>query len=286
MSESRIARSPRQLRDEVEALIRDDLIGPIGGPVEELYDAPVDRYLLGLLAPRFGPQAKTSGTDNGADAERDGDDSIAADALPEDDLADAGITADSGEEGTVEDRPPAADQLVPSSFGLTFALADDCRELTIEASWGAYARHTSAEKLDRELKPARVWRRRECAGTKTVAVAGPGPIQPFSPDPQEPEVVVRGLVRERDGHRLVSLFLVNGQLSDGGRAVPRWLCQASLSVADPDGMAVFVRRAIDAVALATAIDRDELAGLGMPFRSNVELVVEPGVGVHDTEAPG
>jgi hypothetical protein len=34
-------------------LIRDDLIGPIGGPEEELRDPPVDRYLLGLLAPRF-----------------------------------------------------------------------------------------------------------------------------------------------------------------------------------------------------------------------------------------
>jgi len=284
VSESRIARSPRRLRDEVESLIRDDLIGPIGGPVEELYDAPVDRYLLGLLAPRFGPRPGSTG--DGAGAERDGDDSIAADALPEDDLADAGITADSGEEGTVEDRPPAADQLVPSSFGLTFALADDCRELRIEASWGAYALSTSAEKLDRDLKPARVWRRRECGGAKTVAVGGPGPIQPFSPDHQEPEVVVRGLVRERDGHRLVSLFLVNGQLSDGGRAVPRWLCQASLGVAHPDGMAVFVRRAIDAVALAPAIDRDELAGLEMQFRSSVELAVGHGVGVHATEAPG
>ena len=54
MSESRVAKTPRQLRDEVEQLIRDDLIGPLGGAEEELHDPPVDRYLLGLLAPRFG----------------------------------------------------------------------------------------------------------------------------------------------------------------------------------------------------------------------------------------
>ena len=53
MSELRLARSARELRDEMEELIRDDLIGPIGGPEEELDDAPVDRYVLGLLAPRF-----------------------------------------------------------------------------------------------------------------------------------------------------------------------------------------------------------------------------------------
>ena len=280
VSESRIARSPRELRDELEGLIRDDLIGPIGGPEEELRDPPVDRYLLGLLAPRFSfgkpPAAPPAGGDE------DGDDSIAADALPEDELAEGGTTADSGEEGTVEDRPPAVDQLLPSAFGLTFAIEDACRELSVVASWGAYARHTSEEKLDHDGRPARVWRRRQCGGAQTVAIGGPGPLEPFTPDPAEPEVVVRGMVRERNGHRLVSLFLVNGQLSDGGRSVARWLCQASLVVEEPNGRAVFVRRPIDSVALAPAVDRDELAGLEMLYRDSVELAVGHGVGVEAT----
>ena len=109
-------------------MIRDDLIGPIGGPEEELHDPPVDRYLLGLLAPRFsfGSSPGTAAGDGDED-----DDSIAAEALPEDELAEGGITADLGEEGTVEDRPPAVDQLVPSAFGLTFAIDGDCRELRV-----------------------------------------------------------------------------------------------------------------------------------------------------------
>ena len=283
VSESRIAKSPRQLRDEVEELIRDDLIGPLGGPEEELREAPVDRYLLALLAPRFKLDG-ASKTWTGHESPDEDEQTIAADALPEDGLAEGGLTSDSGEEGTVEDRPPAVDQLVPSAFGLTFALDDDCHELRIEASWGAYARHTSEEKLDRDDRPARVWRRRQCGGEKTIAVGSPGPLKPFSPDPDEPEVVVCGLVRERGGHRLVSLFLVNGQLSDGGRSVPRWLCQASLRVEHPDGLPVFVRRPIDAVALAPAVDRDELAGLEMQYRTSVELVVGHGVGVEATEA--
>lgn len=285
VSESRVAKTPRQLRAEVEQLIRDDLIGPLGGVEEELHDPPVDRYLLGLLAPRFGfdrPAAASQASEAVNDA--DEEDPIAADAQPDDALA-AG-TFDSGAEGTAEDRPPAADQLVPSAFGLTFAVDAGSSELVVEASWGAYARHTSDEKLDRDGKPARVWRRQACGGDVRVAVGEAGAIGPLVPDEAEPEVVVRGIVRERDGHCLVSLFLVNGQVSDGGRSVQRWLCQAHLDVKVADGSPVFVRRQIDAVSLAPAVDRVELAGLEMQYRANVELAVGHGVGVQVTEAEG
>jgi hypothetical protein len=279
MSEMRIAKSPRELRDEVEALIRDDLIGPLGGAEEELHDAPVDRYLLGLLAPRFALGQAASGSAASGD-----EDPIEADAQPEDELAGGGITADSGEEGTAEDRPPAVDQLIPSAFGMTFAIDDECDALRVEASWGAYARHTSEEKLDWDNKPARVWRRRPRGGANRISISRAGAIAPFVPDEAEPEVIVRGLVRERHGHRLVSLFLVNGQVGGGGRSVEGWLCQASLSVEDPDGRPVFVRRRIDTVAMAPAIDREELAGLEMQYRASVELAVGHGVGVQVSEA--
>ena len=280
MSDARLARSPRELRDELEELIRDDLIGPLGGPEEELEDAPVDRYVLGLLAPRF-----TFGA--GANAEPDADDEpIAAELVPEDDLADGGMTQDFGEEGTVEERPPAVEQLVPSSFGLTFALDAGCDALQVSASWGAYTRQTSEHWLDRQGKPARVWQRRACGGTRRIAIGGAGALGPLTLDDGEAEVVVRGIVRERGGHRLVSLFLINEQLGDGGRSVSRWLCQAQLSVEHPDAEPVFVRRSLDAVAQAPEIDRAELAGLEMQYRTSVELVVGHGVGVEATEAPG
>ena len=284
MPESQLKKSPRELRDELEALIRDDLIGPIGGPEEELPEAPVDRYVLGMLAPRFRfgsplPAAPAGGGD-------EDDDSIAFDVLPEDDLADGGIMADEGEDGRAEDRPPALDQLVPSAFGLTFALDSDCQELRVRASWGAYSKATSDERLDRDGKPQRVWRRRQCGGAETIKIAGPGALASFAPDPAESEVVVRGLVRDRGGQRLVSLFLINGQFSDGGRSVPRWLCQASLAVEHPAGESVFVRRTIDAIGLAPEVDRAELTGLEMLYRDTVELAVGHGVGVQATLAPG
>ena len=272
----RLARTPRELRDEVEQLIRDDLVGPVGGEVEELALAPVDAYLLGLLAPRL------SHAHGGSPRDDDDDDNAAADELPEDGLATGGVTADSGEEGTAEDRPAAVDQLVPSAFGLTFALEAGCTSLLVDARWGAYSRATSDEKLDYEGRPARVWKRRGCGGEQPVEIPPSGVIDPYRPDPEEPEVIVHGLVRERGAHRLVTLFLNNMQQADGGRSVERWLAQSSLAVRAADGTPVFIRRSIDAVALAPAVDQEELAGLEMLFRDAVELAVGHGVAVETT----
>ena len=290
MPDAGMEKSPRELRAEVEQLVRDDLIGPLGGEEEELPEAPIDRYLLGLLAPRFSLEPPGPGDRRGAPpSEGEEADSIKADALPDDGLAEAGMTADSGEEGTVEDRPPAADQLVPSAFGLTFAVEAGCGELEVEAAWGAYARQTSEEKLDREGRPARIWRREPRGGTVRIAVGKAGSIPAAAPDPDEPDVVVRGIVRQRGEHRLVSLFLVNGQRTGGGRSVPLWLCQASLTVAAGDGSAPFVSREIDHAGLTPEIDREELAGLDMQYRSCVELAIGHGIGVEvdeDGAAPG
>ncbi len=285
MSETVVRKTPRELRAEVEQLMRDDLIGPLGGPEEELRDPPVDQYLLGLLSPRRTLDAASQASNaNGAPALED-EDPIAADALPDDDLAGGTIKWDTGAEGTAEDRPPSAEQLVPSAFGLTFAVDADCVELAIDASWGAYSQQTSEEKRDHNDRPARVWRRRPCGGRVVVRVGRPGAIKPLKLDANEPQVVVRGIVREREGHRLVSLFLVNEQVSPGKRAVPLWLCQSALAVTAVDDRPVFVRRRIDAIGLAPAVDREEIAGLEMQYRSSIELAVGHGVGVHVTEAP-
>src|SRR3954467_8026338 len=108
MSET-LARTPRELRAEVEALIRDDLVGPLGGEEEELLEAPVDQYLLGLLAPRYShDRVGQPPRDDGEDPDEDAG---ATDELPEDDFAAGGVTADNGEEGTAEARPAAIDQL-------------------------------------------------------------------------------------------------------------------------------------------------------------------------------
>ena len=158
----------------------------------------------------------------------------------------------------------------------------------VDASWGAYSRHTSEEKLDRDGRPARVWRRRQCGGD------GPDRGRPSGRDraarPRRGRAggaSCAGIVRERDGHRLVSLFLVNEQVADGGRSVPRWLCQAQLAVAAPGRR----RRCscgaqIDAIGLAPAVDRWSSPAWRCSTAASVELAVGHGVGVEVDRGSG
>lgn len=264
--------------------MRDDLIGPKGGPAEELADPPIDVYLLGMLAPRFSGSSGAPRSDDVSLEMGDPDGTVAADALPEDDLASGAGAYDSIDEGTADDRPPAVDQLVPSAFGLTFAVASGIHELEVSASWGAYSRQASETIHDALDKPAKVWKRNQRGGSATIRLTGHGAIEPVVVDEGFREVIVRGLVRVRDGHRLVSLFLVNEQQAVR-RDVPLWLCQAQLSVRAPDGAPAFERRAIDVTALTPEVDRQELAGLEMQYRSTVELAVGHGIGVEAVEAP-
>lgn len=52
MADALVSPSPLQLRAELEALVRDDLLGPKYGSEEELTERVRDRYIIGLVAPR------------------------------------------------------------------------------------------------------------------------------------------------------------------------------------------------------------------------------------------
>jgi hypothetical protein len=45
--------SPTKIREELERMVLKDLLGPVGGPQEEIDEPSVrDRYLVGMLAPK------------------------------------------------------------------------------------------------------------------------------------------------------------------------------------------------------------------------------------------
>ncbi len=45
--------APMKIREELERMVLNDLIGPVSGPDEEIAEPSVrDRYLVGMLAPR------------------------------------------------------------------------------------------------------------------------------------------------------------------------------------------------------------------------------------------
>src|SRR5438067_3511909 len=74
--------SPMQLRDLLEEMVVADLLGPAGGPTEDVDERTVrDRYLVGVLAPRRQRDESAAGKD--AEAEEDEFPPVIADELPE-----------------------------------------------------------------------------------------------------------------------------------------------------------------------------------------------------------
>src|SRR4051794_35002022 len=112
--------SPRAIRDELEQMVLKDLLGPVGGPEEEVDEPSVrDRYLVGLLAPKR------------------------QELSPEefDELPDGGSAP--VEDGSAETSSPSSKTMFPSSFGLTFCAGLDAESLQISVHWGHYHRDRS-----------------------------------------------------------------------------------------------------------------------------------------------
>ena len=135
--------TPYQIRQELEAKIIKDLLGPAGGPEEEIDEGKVsDRYLVGLLAPQ----------------KRDNTAPI-AEEQPElqEPLEVAGT--ETIEDGKSDRSSPASKTIFPSSFGMTFCVSSEAEAICITAGWGQYER-TKSEYLETDKgNPKTVWKR-------------------------------------------------------------------------------------------------------------------------------
>ena len=179
--------SPTKIREELERMVLKDLLGPVGGPEEEIDEPSVrDRYLVGMLAPKR------------------------QELSPEefDELPQGG--SGSAEDGTAETTSPATKTMFPSSFGMTFCVGLDTQALQITARWGHYHRDRSEHLATPGGEKKVVWKR-----SQREAVSEPIPLTAgrlnWTPDAEFPQVEVQGLVRKRDHFWSVTLFLVNGQ---------------------------------------------------------------------------
>src|SRR3954452_11007680 len=112
--------SPTKIREELERMVVRDLLGPVGGPEEEIDEPSVrDRYLVGMLAPKR------------------------QELSPEefDELAQGGVG--STEDGLPDFTAPPAKTMFPSSFGMTFSVDAEAEAIQITARWGQYLREKS-----------------------------------------------------------------------------------------------------------------------------------------------
>ncbi|MHB8644191.1 MAG: DISARM system helicase DrmA [Thermomicrobiales bacterium] len=259
--------APSALRDEMMRLVLSDLLGPAGGPTEELTEDPQERYLVGMLAPR----------------------NLHVAAETQDDLAESGT--DTAEDGAAEPSATAAMTLFPSSFGLTVCVEGTATALSVAASWGGYTRVTS-ETMRRPTddEPMRVWRRAPMGNPPRVIPLVAGNIDPWVPDPRVPHVHVRGTVRRVADVWLVTLWLVNDQSEPRRLRDASWLFQPELRVAAPDGAPIFVQRANLRTDRNTHLPTDLVAyaedrTIAMQYRNYREFAVGHGVGVHADLSP-
>src|SRR5437667_3078388 len=91
------------VRDAFHDMVRQELLGPCGGPGEELDEKVSWRYLVGWLAPRNTPPAKDDVDDGPLDAAGE---------------------EDTGEEGVADDPLLRSASMLPNSFGFTFCVSE------------------------------------------------------------------------------------------------------------------------------------------------------------------
>jgi hypothetical protein len=288
------------VRELLEMATRDDLLGPANGPEELVIDMSVrDRYLVGKLAPRTPGDSTTRAEVEPAAAADEEDDSAQESDAP---LHEPGAEFNRAS-GRVEPEDDSLDEidttnnqsLVPSSMGLTFCVGPDVHTLDITARWGSYARvpkeeheYTRPRKIREtgqvEETKVKVWRRSPRGGPVTLTLED-GPIQPLVPDAEQGEVRIQGAVRTNaKGERLVTLFLVNGQLEPDINRDSAWLFQPEIIVTGSGhtaGTPVFLRRPSNDVVVDDA-ERDHL---GLIYRRRVEFGVGHGVAVHAETPP-
>jgi hypothetical protein len=246
------------IRAELLQLVRNDLLGPLGGDDEEFSgENPIDRYPLGRLAPR-------------------------GDVIEPENHDELGEAA-TGEPADPDDEPsaPNVPSLNPSALGFTVCVSTEVAELDVTAKWARYQRVRSESK---QAAGATVWRRFPMGGTVRVPLMA-GVIAPVIVTQEQPDVVVRGRARKHKDTWLVSLFLENLQTQPEPkkRHAPAWLFQVELSAAGVDEAAVFLPRP-DQFAGGDAQDKKERKALAMAHRFQPEFAVGSATAVHATVA--
>ncbi|MFF7183779.1 helicase-related protein [Streptomyces sp. NPDC008222] len=235
-----------RVREELVARLRRELLGPDvdagDDPVEVLaQDAPINRYLTGVLYPRPAnePARQRLGE---AMAEEDGND--AAPLLSRNCL----------DEGEATPEPPAAGDHKPSTMGLTFAVDPGiCPEIVISAQAARYepidaeGRRISAQRAEARTTDHQreQWRRKELDLPNTrVDVALPGRLKP--PPKLADGVELHVLVRRpntESGTVTLTVTLVNtNRVGERELQDAFALFQTGLLVRAADGSSAFVER--------------------------------------------
>ena len=136
--------------------------------------------------------------------------------------------------------------------------------------------------------PKMVWKREQVVVYLAAdpAAGGAHPVR-GTPSEDQPEVLVRGLVRRLHDEWVVSLFLINGQPTPAKTSGSCVALSGGAIRAAPDGAAIF--RSRPHLRRERHIDdavQAEQRALAMTYRARVEFAIGHGISVHAVTAPG
>jgi hypothetical protein len=273
--------SPLAVRDELEAMVLKELLGP-GSEQEEIIESPGTRYFVGVLAPRKRSRRGDGDGSTSVPASQpvaDEEEETDHEALDGDELAIGG--RDTTQDGTTDLAPAQDKALIPSSLGLTFSVDLEAKELQVTASWGQYLKQPSEYLVSEKTgNPRRIWKRYPRGGTHRFKMTE-GPVKPVAIDANCPEVVVQGVIRKRSDHWSVTLFLVNDQQEPEMLRDTAWVFQPELvAQAVDDSPALHKKMSPIDLAGTDPTVKAENETLAMLYRRHVEFAVGHGVSVH------
>jgi len=214
-----------QVRDELEELVRRDLLGPWDGPLEVFKPramGPRERYLVGMLGPKHGPMSTRDNADEVPDTE-------------------TGVSGDGTEQELPEViSPQALGRIWASSMGLSFCVPADIDVVNVKAEWGRYDQH---EQEGKDGKKIRAWSREPVTfetGKNSVPelhldAEDSYKIPLTAADKDTPGVRLSVTVRARGGKRVVEIALINAQTEPQSNKDTAWLFQPELTVTAVDG---------------------------------------------------
>jgi len=240
------------IRQELLEIVLKDLRGPANGLDEIITEQTVrDRYILGLLAPK----GQTP--------------------LPLEEDEDLAFDGTDGEDGKSEPVNVQGRTMLPSSFGMTFTVIPEAKDIVVSVRWGHYDRIPSTE-LGLDLDPPKpVWKRKQVESTSEPITIKEGRIVRWIPNEDFPDVFVDGRIRRVADQWIITLFLVNGQQEPRQLKDVAWIFQPEMVVEAPNGEPIFIRR----MTVRTNANHEELA-MQMVYRKQVEFAVGHGVATH------
>jgi len=251
--------TPVALRRSLQVMVVRDLMGPAGGPEEEVpEDRVTDRYILGVLAPNWEVPPP-----------RDADDEVKV------------VGADAADEGTPEEDVLDPGSMFPSSLGLSFLVEPETEVLRVHVRYARYERRGSENPDVHE----RVWKRIPLEDTVSLELreiaSSPDapPVALCKEDGRDVQLVRR--VRPTEGQgSFVTLFLVNAQPVPQSNKDAAWIFQPELEVTGVDGSMPFLCRDLrrEPVAMDNATLEEERS-MAMLYRRYRDFAVGHGVSV-------